>query len=349
MNPVVWWHDLQGGAIAQQRPPPPGANQPYPNLATIPPRPTPPDQKELAAITQGLVADRAHADYLAASSPVADPSSPTASPALFGQGTMPPPPAATPPTPAAGTASGSPGVASASLPAASAPPQPPMPANGIAPPPQAAPLRPVQSMPLSPPPGAAPPVQTASATPPVQSMKTAAPSQTAGTTGAAVPPGNATVATNTPLAPPGTAITPPPASAPPPPIPVKPPAPPSMAGPGAPAMTPPAKVAINVPPTPPRQANATMIEFVTGSATLPPGAAGVLKEIVAKRGSAVIAVTGYGDASSDDPAAQSAALSLGLARAQAVANVLTGDGVPQTAVRVGAEAAGRGASVRLVQ
>jgi len=114
-------------------------------------------------------------------------------------------------------------------------------------------------------------------------------------------------------------------------------------------MTPPAKVAINVPPTPPRQANATMIEFVTGSATLPPGAAGVLKEIVAKRGSAVIAVTGYGDASSDDPAAQSAALSLGLARAQAVANVLTGDGVPQTAVRVGAEAAGRGASVRLVQ
>jgi outer membrane protein OmpA-like peptidoglycan-associated protein len=92
-----------------------------------------------------------------------------------------------------------------------------------------------------------------------------------------------------------------------------------------------------------------MVEFVPGSATLPPGAAAVLKGVAAKRGQSVIAVTGYGDADSNDPGTQSAALSLGLSRAQAVANVLTGDGVPQAAVRVGAEAAGRGASVRLVQ
>jgi len=352
MNPVTWWHDLQGGQIAQQRPPPPGANQPYPNLATIPPRPTPPDQKELAAITQGLVADRAHADYLAASSPVADPSSPAASPALFGQGTMPPPPPAAPagPSTQAGAASsGSSGTASASLPAVSAPPQPPMPANGVAPPPKAAPLRPVQSTPLAPPPGTVPPAQSASAAAPVQSARPAAPSPAAGAMGAAASPGRSTVATNTTLAPPGTAVTPPPASAPPPPIPTKPPAPPSLTGPGAPAVATPARVAANVPLAPPRPANATMIEFVTGSATLPPGAGAVLKDVAAKRGTAVIAVTGYGDAASDDPAVQSAALSLALSRAQAVANVLTSDGVPETAVRVGAEAAGRGASVRLVQ
>jgi len=29
MNPVSWWHDLQGGKIAEERPPPPGADQPY--------------------------------------------------------------------------------------------------------------------------------------------------------------------------------------------------------------------------------------------------------------------------------------------------------------------------------
>ena len=34
MNPVSWWHDLQGGKIAEERPPPPGADQPYPNLAS---------------------------------------------------------------------------------------------------------------------------------------------------------------------------------------------------------------------------------------------------------------------------------------------------------------------------
>ena len=46
---------------------------------------------------------------------------------------------------------------------------------------------------------------------------------------------------------------------------------------------------------------------------------------------------------SSDPDAQAAALSLGLSRAQAVANALVADGVPATAVRVGAEAGGRGA------
>lgn len=120
-----------------------------------------------------------------------------------------------------------------------------------------------------------------------------------------------------------------------------------MSGPGAVAVataSPPAAL-----PAAPQPANAVTVEFVPGSAALPPGAADVLKGVVAKRGSAVVDVTGYGDAELSDPDAQTAALSLGLSRAQAVANVLTADGVPATAVRVGAEAGGRGASVRLVQ
>jgi len=35
-SPVTWWHDYEGGEIAKDRPPPPGANEPYPNFAQLP-------------------------------------------------------------------------------------------------------------------------------------------------------------------------------------------------------------------------------------------------------------------------------------------------------------------------
>jgi outer membrane protein OmpA-like peptidoglycan-associated protein len=95
--------------------------------------------------------------------------------------------------------------------------------------------------------------------------------------------------------------------------------------------------------------NTLRLGFAPGSAVLPSDAADTLKQLAARRGQGVIAVTGYGDAASSDPGAQTAALSLALSRAQAVANALAGDGVPVSAVRVGAEAAGRGASARLIQ
>ncbi|MBV9249685.1 MAG: OmpA family protein [Acetobacteraceae bacterium] len=91
------------------------------------------------------------------------------------------------------------------------------------------------------------------------------------------------------------------------------------------------------------------IAFAPGSASVPSGAADALKQLTANRGKASIAITGQGDAASTDPGAQAAALSLGLSRAQAVANLLTASGVPATAVRVGAQASGRGATVRLIQ
>jgi len=38
-GPIGLYHDVEGGAIAQARQPPPGADQPYPNLASIPAAP----------------------------------------------------------------------------------------------------------------------------------------------------------------------------------------------------------------------------------------------------------------------------------------------------------------------
>jgi outer membrane protein OmpA-like peptidoglycan-associated protein len=91
------------------------------------------------------------------------------------------------------------------------------------------------------------------------------------------------------------------------------------------------------------------VTFAPGAATLSADDAAAVKAFAANRGNSVISVTGYGDAAASDIASQTAALSLGLSRAQAVANALVAAGVPQSAIRVGAEAAGRGARMTLLQ
>ena len=48
---VGLYHSAEGGAIAQSRQPPPGANLPYPNLADVPPPQPPAAQGAQAAIT----------------------------------------------------------------------------------------------------------------------------------------------------------------------------------------------------------------------------------------------------------------------------------------------------------
>jgi outer membrane protein OmpA-like peptidoglycan-associated protein len=312
MNPVSWWHDLQGGKIAEERPPPPGADQPYPNLASVPPKPEQPDRAALANIASALIADRTNAQHEAAANPIPDPSLPSASPALFGRGTVPPP---TPPAPP-----GSP-QASATMAAAEAPPAPAA-TNRSTTVPEAAP---------------------APAMAPVASVQSA------------------------PLAPPGATAQPPAAeAAPPPPLPTGPPALPNLprAGsttpssvaaateptrqPAASAASPPTTVAAATPPST-SAANTVSVTFVTGSTALPASAADSLKQLAAKRGSGIIAVTGGGDATANDPDAQSAALTLGLSRAQAMAAVLTSAGVPSSAVQVDAAASGRGGTARLVQ
>jgi outer membrane protein OmpA-like peptidoglycan-associated protein len=318
MNPVTWWHDLQGGKIAEERPPPPGADQPYPNLASVPPKPTEPDRAALANVASALVADRTNAQHLAAGAPLADPSSPSASPALFGKGTVPPPPPPAPP--------GTP-TAKASLQAAEAPPpapapaSPPSPASAnkpeVTPAPAKAPVGAVQSAPLAPPGATAQPAAEAGAPPAMPATPPRPPNL----------PGIAAAGPRLPAAAaPAPAAVPPPA-----------PAPTAMA-----AATP-------AQPPPSNPANTISVTFVNGSAALPSTAADTLKQLASRRGNGVIAVTGYGDASSNEPDAQSAALTLALSRAQAMANALTAAGVPATAVQIDAEAIGRGGTARLVQ
>jgi outer membrane protein OmpA-like peptidoglycan-associated protein len=101
-------------------------------------------------------------------------------------------------------------------------------------------------------------------------------------------------------------------------------------------------------PTPAAGVSAT-IAFPEGTSNLSQAATDEVKAFAAKRGNGTIAITGYGDAPSSDPTAQSAALNLGLSRAQSILEALKGAGVPGTAIRVSAEASGRGASLRLLQ
>lgn len=91
------------------------------------------------------------------------------------------------------------------------------------------------------------------------------------------------------------------------------------------------------------------IVFVEGTSSLSQPASDEVKAFAARRGNGVIIITGHGDAPATDPASQSTALTLGLSRAQAIFEVLKGDGVPAEAIRVNAEASGRGASLRLLQ
>jgi outer membrane protein OmpA-like peptidoglycan-associated protein len=309
INPVSWWHSLQGGAIAEQRPPPPGATDPYPNLASVPPAPAQPNRAALQQITDSLIADRTNAQHEAAAAPLADPSSPSASPGLFGTGSTPPPgPPGQKPKPGA-PATGAP---AGEAPAASGPAPAGPPAPGEAPPEPVA----SASMPAAPPP-AAPPSKA-----PVAGVNSAP-------LPALAPPGE-TPADTTPL--PTIAAAPPAAAN-----------VPGFAVPAPPAGPKPNTAAPKVTDT------SVSVPFADGSAQLPPSASAPLQALAAKRGDATIAVVGYGEASAATPDAQSTALTLGLARAQAMATALTAAGVPAGSVQIDAQAIGHGGSARLVQ
>ncbi|HET6185108.1 MAG TPA: hypothetical protein VFA03_16145 [Acetobacteraceae bacterium] len=139
-------HRFEGGEINQPQPPPPGENRPYPNLASVPARPAPPDQAALAALSQSLTSDRENARHLLMPAP--DPSLPSTSPALFGVGTVPPPApqaaanaapdASLPrPAPAAPTGGAAASLAAANGPTVSVPSRPPVAAQPLSPPPPA--------------------------------------------------------------------------------------------------------------------------------------------------------------------------------------------------------------------
>jgi outer membrane protein OmpA-like peptidoglycan-associated protein len=118
----------------------------------------------------------------------------------------------------------------------------------------------------------------------------------------------------------------------------------------APGPPPPLLPITAAPPSAPRPPpDGDEIDFAQGSAALNDPALAEVKALAATRGDRGIAVTGYGDATSSDAVGQSAALGLGFSRAQAVATALVAQGVPYDRLRLNAEAAGRGASLRLLQ
>lgn len=57
-TPIGWWHDLQGGKIAELRPPPPGVFDPYPNLGQVPAAPVMTDAATRHALAVRLAAER---------------------------------------------------------------------------------------------------------------------------------------------------------------------------------------------------------------------------------------------------------------------------------------------------
>jgi len=261
-DPVTWWHQLQGGAIAEQRPPPPGVDLPYPKLVTVPPKPTPTDPASRRGLSSALLQDRTNAEYIASLAPIALP-----------------PRTPAPPKPAASD----PDASTASLEAAQAPP--------------------AKTKPL------APTAQTAAALPPDSDVA--------------------------------------------PPIPETPPAPPVLGGinigPTTPTPPPKAPPATNVAARPSDAARAPVpVAFAAGSAVLPPDAVGPLKQLASRRAGAAIDILGFGEATDTQPELQTAGITLGLARAHAIAAALIAAGVPARALRIEARAMGRGGDARLI-
>jgi outer membrane protein OmpA-like peptidoglycan-associated protein len=336
INPVDWWHGLEGGPVAEQRPPPPNADAPYPNLATVPPKPQPPDAATQQRIASGLIADRANANYEASQSPLPDPSSRTASPALFGGSAPPPPPV-------------DPNAASATMDAASASPAASKTTVGKAVGPTIGAFssgQPAQGTASS---GTGTPSSGASATPqahPQPSIPDAP----------AAPPSRAPRGSveSAPLPNPQPAVGAQSAAGPAPEMPNAPPAPPRIAGvsvpptaPTAPPVAPPKPSAPGAPLSG-NEAAAVPVSFPLGSAVLPSDDNAALSALAARRGAHAIAVTGFGEATESMPAKQSAGLTLALARARAIAAALTADGVPASVLRIDAQAAGRGGAARLL-
>ncbi len=314
--PLDLYHNLQGGEIAAQRPPPPGAGLPYPKLGTVPPKPsfTPPAFRN--SLQAQLLSERDRTQRIASDAPLE-------------KLVLPPPPQANPP----GTA---PPANAAGRPATSPPATSP-PAN--------APASPSPAM--SPPPGLDPSqpalaeatLATADAPPPPP-PKPAKPSPPApGPSPAGATPAEPGPAPGTPLTVVGDAVDTPGLPS----IPDAPPPPAAFEGvPAEPLPTPKLlpPIASDTPP-------GTQLFFPTGSDALPPAQTQGIKDFLSHRRKQPILVIGLGEASSDTPDGQASAISLALRRAKSVADALEAQHVPADLIRVGANAFGRGAVLQL--
>lgn len=298
-TPVDWWHHLEGGAIAEQRPPPPGVNDPYPKIGTTPTQPPKVASIELRrSVTADLIAQRNLAERLNAHAPLPPPQA--APPAVNKPAAAPPAPASTAP----GTE-----TSSATLDAADAPSGPPArPASGAAAGQKAAKGAPGKNA----------PARNAGDEPELAMPEVAPPTASQADLNAPTPP--------IPDAPPA------------------PPALPGLAAPPPPSYAPPPHPNYNLAAAPGEQ-----IQFLPGSDVLANGQGGTLTQIAARRGAGTLFVEGHGEAGSDAVADQAQSLRLAAYRARAVARALEADGVPAQAIRLRADAFGRGATAGLIK
>jgi outer membrane protein OmpA-like peptidoglycan-associated protein len=91
------------------------------------------------------------------------------------------------------------------------------------------------------------------------------------------------------------------------------------------------------------------IAFPAGSANMPASSLAPIKQLARERGTGSISVTGFGEATSSDGPAQSAALPLALDRARAVAANLQINGVPAASISIAAEPQGSGAAATVIR
>ena len=281
-TPITWWHNLQGGAIAEQRPPPPGLDAPYPLVGTTPARPVVTSAAVRDSLTASLIEQQDASHQIDTHDPIQ-----FSAPA---KGVTPQPGAApAPPPPSMATLDAAGGTA---------------------------PLAPGQTAPPPLPPKPVPTPEQQEASEPVLAMPPP-------------PPGTTILAASGPL----------------PQMPRTPPAPPSFAG-------------FDIPATPlgpvrpdfaGRTAHLSNIAFQPGSDVLLPDDRATLRRLASSRGTASVRVDGHGDARSDTPDGQAAALRLGAARAAAAASALEQLGVPDASIEVAASAFGRGGSITVVK
>jgi outer membrane protein OmpA-like peptidoglycan-associated protein len=283
-KPVDLFHDLEGGEIAAERPPPPGAGEPYPHVGTVPPRPVMPTQAFRTALQGELAAERDQKQLLAAGLPMEK---------------VPPPPNASPNAPAKPAPQAAPAGAEApGQPAAEGPPAAGSDANATisaadAPPPSA------PAAPAAPPP------------PPKDAQLQIV--------------GDAPQFGSLPLVPDG----------PPPPATFE----------GVPPLPSPTPRALPHPlPLPPGKP----VFFASGSDVVTPSQKETLGTIKGHLGKGTIEIIGLGDAESDTPLGQEAAIDLALRRARAIAEAFEAMHVPQSALRLAARPYGRGALVHVL-
>jgi outer membrane protein OmpA-like peptidoglycan-associated protein len=312
------FHDLEGGAVAAQRPPPPGVDDPYPNLGTIPKRPAAPDIVAEQKLADQLATQRDQASQAAAASPL----TPRAAP--------PPLPKPTPPDPNANRVT---------VDAAATPPPKPQPA------PQPATQADTKAASA---PGPAGDTPTLASVPAVPTAVVAGPLPTLAAAPPALPTGLGPLP-SPPPAPVTTASASAPATTP---SPATPAAAPAPAKPlldrlfsNAVVPIPTGDTAIKI-AAPPVTASVTVV-FTPGSAELPPSANLNLRRFALAHKGVPVTITGGGDDVLPGSDPQSRALDLALRRAQAIATALGVAGIPAANLRVRAEAAGHGGSVTL--